>query len=426
MCLSEGFVIKRAQNQLTLNEFIHYNDLLIELSRRMETRNVIDNKPLSSRCGPVDRVRPGLRNKLLASGLLVATAMYGGLSLPGQPAWTMLLPAQAQEAERTLRIPSAIQFPIVFKKVIDSSKAMVGDEVIASLKEDIVIDDELIAPEGSVVIGHIAKLKRSRRLTESVISKNRRFHKGSSMKIELDEIITDEDEHIPIVGCLSKQTADFFDGKQPREVEISSSGELIKAEAVFTNDQKVASQIVNFAASTGIGQLGTAASFGALPVVMGVIGAVEPAMVMSRPMKPDEKHPRVKGAAWGVWTTVPGAPVIQAVAFKGSDLRIEPGDELLAQAHSPYEVLSITSKILRRNTSSVSGVRINSDTAKTPAAVETKPAPGAAVAAAKAPGTTEAKPSAVATAKPPAAQKLPATPATPATQVSTSTKSPSL
>jgi hypothetical protein len=381
---------------LTLNEFIHYSRLLVQQVKRMETRKVIRTKPLSSRGVSIVRAYRGSGTRLVASSLLLATLMCGGLSLPGQQAWTIIQPVQAEVEQRPLLIPSAIQFPVVFKSVIDSSKAMVGDEVLASLKEDIVIDDELIAPEGSIIVGHIAKLKRSRRLTESVISKNRRFHKGSSMKIEFDEIITDEDEHIPIVGCLSKQTADFFDGKQPREVEITSGGELIKAEAVFTNDQKVASQIVNFAASTGIGQLGTAASFGALPVVMGVIGAVEPAMVMSKPMKPDEKHPRVKGAAWGVWTTVPGAPVIQAVAFKGSDLRIEPGDELLAQAHSPYEpILSITSKILRRNTSSVSGARVN-----TPAM---KPSP---------PSTN---PSSTAS-----------TQSSPATQVSASTKSPAL
>jgi hypothetical protein len=387
----------------------------------METRDVIDTKQLSSRCELVKRVRQDWLNRLLASGFLVATAVYGGFGLPGQSAWTVMLPARAQDAERTLRIPSAIQFPIVFKKVIDSTKAMVGDEVLATLKEDIVIDDELIAPEGSVVIGHISKLKRSRRLTESVISKNRRFHKGSSMKIDLDEIITDEDEHIPIVGCLSKQTADFFDGKQPREVEINSGGELIKAEAVFTRDQKVASQIVNFAASTGVGQLGTAASFGALPVVMGVIGAVEPAMVMSKPMRADEKHPRVKGFAWGVWTTVPGAPVIQAVTFKGSDLRIEPGDEFLAQAHSPYEpVLSITSKILRRNTSSVSGVKVDSSAAKAPVTPDAK---STAVTAVKAPVGQDVKPAAVAATK--ATKAVPAVPASP-TQVSASTKSPSL
>jgi len=382
----------------------------------METRNVIDTKTTHALCGQVVRASAGLRQKLLASSLLIAVVMCGGMGPSNKLSCSMLPAALAQEGESGggLRIPSAIQFPIVFKSLIDSSKAANGDVVVASLKEDLVIDDELIAPADSIVLGHIAKLRRSRRLTESVISKNRRFHKGSSLKIELDEIITDEDEHIQIVGCLSKQSANFFDGKQPREVEITGNGELVKAEAVFTSDQKVASQIINFAASTGVGQLGTAASFGALPVVMGVIGAVEPAMVMSKPMKVDEKHPRVKGFAWGVWTTVPGAPVIQAVTFKGSELRIEPGDEFLAQAHSPYEptpVLSITSKILRRNTSSVSAVKLNTAAAKTP--VESKPA---AVAASKTPGAADVKPAAVTTAK--------ATSASP--QVSSSTKSPSL
>ena len=249
-----------------------------------------------------------------------------------------------------LPIPNAIQFPIVITKTIDSTHSATDDTVEAKLKEDLVIDDAVVAPAESIVFGHIETLNQSRRMAESVLSSKKRFHKGSSMSIIFDEIVTPDGERLKIVGCLSRQSANFTDNGQPREVEIGAKGEMTKAEAVFTNDQKVAAQAVGFAASSGLNVLGTAASFGALPVVMGVIGAANPDLVSPKPLKKGEKHPRVKGFAFGIWSTVPGAPVLQTIIFKGSDLYIAAGDEFLAQAHSPYDnpapVLSISSKIL--------------------------------------------------------------------------------
>jgi hypothetical protein len=231
-------------------------------------------------------------------------------------------------------LPFAVQFPMVFKTQIDSSHISVGDRVEGTLKENLTVEGKLVAPAGSSIIGHIQTLIQSRRLATSAFSKQRRFKKGSSLKICFDEIIAAGNKHIAIVGRLSKQKFTVKHTMRPREIEVGAQGEFTKAEEVFTTQQQAAAAAVNFITGTGIGQLGTVASFGALPVVMGVVGAVNPDLVTMRPMKADEKHPKVKGFAYGVLTSVPGAPVIQAFAFKGQEIHIEPGDEFMVQAHA--------------------------------------------------------------------------------------------
>ncbi len=247
-------------------------------------------------------------------------------------------------------LPTAIQFPVVFKTSIDSAKAQEGDEVKAYLKEDLFIENRLVAPEGSVVVGHIDTVRKSRRLAKSAIMKEDRFHKNGSVRIVFDEIITPDEEHIRITGIVSKQSTTFIDGRHPREVVVGNKGEFKKAEEVLTEDEKTVSNIVNYGVNYGLTPLGTVASFGALPVIMGVLGALEPSIVTQRVVTKDEKHPRINGFTYGAIGGLPGAPALQAFMLKGSEISIKAGDELLIQAHSPYEEtatsLGVSSQIL--------------------------------------------------------------------------------
>ncbi len=246
------------------------------------------------------------------------------------------LPATAGDLQNDVPIPTAIQFPVVFQTPINSKYAKIGDIVTGELKEDLTIEQRVVAPAGSIIKGHIEALEASRRLGTSIWHKKHRFHPGCSMKIVFDEIVEPDNTKLSIVGCLSKQKITLNNEAQPREIEVGDKGELKKAEAVFTTKQMVVAQAVNLGSSTGLGQLGAVASFGALPVVMGALGAIDPSIVAPKPLSEDEKHPRVKGFALGVMSSLPGAPVVQAFAFKGSEVRIERGDEFLVQAHTPY------------------------------------------------------------------------------------------
>jgi hypothetical protein len=282
-----------------------------------------------------------------------AVATVIGPSATSVPAAISADYQQDYQAADDMAIPSAVQISVVFKQELDSAKLTNNEQIEVELKEDLTINDELIAPAGSIVVGHIEELQQSRRMAEAAVSGKHRFKKGSSLKIAFDEIITPEDNHFKVVGCLSRQSQSFTEDGRPRQVEISKKGELTKAEESFSTEEKVTSQVVNFAAGTGLNTLGTVASFGASAVVMGVLGAYDPALVAPRPLRKDEKHPRVKGFAFGVFESLPGAPVMSAMIFKGSDIHIQPGDEYLAQIHSPYPetvpVLSLSSKVVRSN-----------------------------------------------------------------------------
>ncbi|MBU6454058.1 MAG: hypothetical protein KGS72_19925 [Cyanobacteria bacterium REEB67] len=243
-----------------------------------------------------------------------------------------------------LALPSAVQFPVVFDTDIDSRNAREGDLVEAHLKEDLVFDNRLIAGAGSAVIGHIGHYVKSRNMAQAMISGDKRFRKNSIVKINFEEIITPDFEHIKIEGVLSKQKVIFGEGVE-REVIVGKDGIVEKAEQSLSEDTMVGAQVVNFTVSTGLSQLGSVASFGVLPVVMGAIGAVNPSIVTMKAVTKEDRHPRLRGMTMGVVSSLPGGPVLQSLVYHGSELNIKKGDELLVQAHSPYNDLTTMTQV---------------------------------------------------------------------------------
>jgi len=243
-----------------------------------------------------------------------------------------------------LDLPTAVQFPVIFDVAIDSRNSRQGDLVECHLKDDLVFENHLIAPAGSVVLGHIDHFVKSRTMTQAMTSKDERFHKTSIIKIIFDEIITPEQEHKKIVGILSKQKAIFGD-KVEREVVVDKKGMFESAEPKLSDDTMIGAQVVNFGVSTGLSELGAVASFGILPIVMGVIGAANPSIITMKAVSKEDQHPRLRGMTMGVVSSLPGGLVIQSLVYRGSELNIKVGDELLVQAHSPYNDAATTTQV---------------------------------------------------------------------------------
>ncbi len=237
-----------------------------------------------------------------------------------------------------------MQFPVVFDTAIDSRNARKGDIVECHLKEDLVFDTRLIAPAGSVVIGRIDHYVKSRTMTQAMTSKDLRFHKTSIVRLLFTEIVTPEQEHIKIEGILSQQRT-CFDGKVERQVEVGKKGVISLAEPKLSDETFVGAQVVNFAVGTGLSQLGSVATFGVLPIVMGVIGAANPSIITMHATAKEDPHPRLRGLTMGVVSSLPGGPVIQSLIYRGSELNIKVGDELLVQAHSPYNDQATTTQV---------------------------------------------------------------------------------
>ena len=290
------------------------------------------------------------RERLKTSVCLVAVALLaqtaGSAPVSAQPKVGETKPGQVNLISPfdVLPLPTAVQFPVVFDTDIDSRKARQGDLVEGHLKEDLVFDNHLIAPAGSAIIGHIGHYVKSRTMTEAMISGDKRFHKTSIVKITFEEIVTPELEHIKIEGILSKQKATFGDTVE-REVVVGKEGLVEKAEQSLSEETMVGAQVVNFTVGTGLSQLGSVATFGVLPVVMGAIGVLNPSIITMKAVTKEDHHPRLRGLTMGVVSSLPGGPVVQSFIYHGSELNIKIGDELLVQAHSPYDDLTTTTAV---------------------------------------------------------------------------------
>lgn len=124
-----------------------------------------------------------------------------------------------------------IQFRVVFKTEIDTTEAKLGDRVEGYLRDDIKNEDEqVIAPAGSKVFGHIEELTHSRTLAKSVASG--KFHRHGSLRIAFDEIVTPNKQHLSIEGLADTQISIFnnHDLEIFRQITVGPDGELRKAE----------------------------------------------------------------------------------------------------------------------------------------------------------------------------------------------------
>jgi predicted N-acyltransferase len=78
---------------------------------------------------------------------------------------------------------------------------------------------------------------------------------------------------------------------------------------------------------------------------MGAIGAVNPSIITMKAIPKEEVHPRLRGLTLGVIEAMPGGNVLQSFIYRGSELDIKKGDELLVQAHSPYKDQATTTQV---------------------------------------------------------------------------------
>jgi hypothetical protein len=237
----------------------------------------------------------------------------------------------------SLMIPSPMQFTIVLQNVVDSATAQEGDSVDGILRSDLILGNKLIAEAGSKVLGRVEKIRCSRRMTAAMLSNNERFKRHGALTVVFSEIHSRTNGITPIVGSISKQKSLLFiDSKHPRAIAAGKSGEVNVAEEALTKRAKVASIAISQGIPLGLGQLGVVGT-GVTPVAMGVLGAANPAIVNGRPIDEDDKHPRINGFSHAFVSNLPGGIILNAFVFKGNKVKLKPGDELLVEAHSPYE-----------------------------------------------------------------------------------------
>ena len=222
------------------------------------------------------------------------------------------------------------KFPIVIVSELSSKSAKVGDSIQGRLKYDLKIGDRLVAQKGSPVMGHINYALHARTPMKSLISANRWYRNSGCLGVQFDEIINERNEHIPLVAEPAKQPLYVKNKGEGRELGINHKGQITGPWS-----QQLKYKAVRIGMNAAMAPLGTF-TFGAMPVALGVMGAINPSFAFMKPVGLNVRHRRIKGFCWGALSGVPGSWLIEDTTVKGQEAIIKPGDEFLAELRQEF------------------------------------------------------------------------------------------
>jgi sRNA-binding carbon storage regulator CsrA len=150
---------------------------------------------------------------VLTSALLAKT-IYGNVNESTE--------RQAKQAPKEIRI--------IFDTELHGRLATEGKQVEAHLEKDLKIDNDIIAPAGSIILGSVENIEPSRKLMKSVLTRKERFKRHGSLAINFNKIITSKKEQINIALKIPEQVSVFNNNGKYRQIIIGATGEVLKAE----------------------------------------------------------------------------------------------------------------------------------------------------------------------------------------------------
>ncbi len=223
------------------------------------------------------------------------------------------------------KIISGARFPVVISSQINSKTAKKGDPLEARLKYDLKIGDRLVAKKGSKVSGHIDYCLPARSVLHSLVSPTRWYRNSGCLGLTFDEIITDSGEHLPLAAAPARQGRIIKNKGEGRELGVNHHGQITGPWG-----QQLRYKAVRIGLNFAMAPAGVF-SFGAMPVALGVIGAINPSFAFMKPVGLNVRHRRLKGFAWGFLSGIPGSWLIEDTVTKGQEAIVKPGDEFLAE-----------------------------------------------------------------------------------------------
>lgn len=223
------------------------------------------------------------------------------------------------------RIISGARFPVVISSQINSKTAKKGDPIEARLKYDLKIGDRLVAKKGSKVSGHIDYCLPARSVLHSLVSPTRWYRNSGCLGLTFDEIVTESGEHLPLSAAPARQGRIIKNKGEGRELGVNHHGQITGPWG-----QQLRYKAVRIGLNFALAPAGVF-SFGAMPVALGVIGAINPSFAFMKPVGLNVRHRRIKGFAWGFLSGIPGSWLIEDTVTKGQEAIVKPGDEFLAE-----------------------------------------------------------------------------------------------
>lgn len=216
-------------------------------------------------------------------------------------------------------------FPVVISSQITSKTAKPGDAVDARLKYDLKIGDRLVATKGSIVRGHLNYVLKARSVLHSMVTTKRWYRNSGCIGVSFDELINEKGEHIPLVATPSQTSLIVKNKYEGRVLGVNHNGQITGPWS-----QQLRYKAIRIGLNFALAPAGVF-SFGAMPVALGVIGAVNPSFAFMKPVGQNVRHRRIKGFAWGFLSGIPGSWLIEDTVVKGQEAVMMPGDELLAE-----------------------------------------------------------------------------------------------
>jgi len=261
-----------------------------------------------------------------------AVLLYEAASPP--PAVQEAQPSVQDEASHQEALQEGAQFPVEIDSTLSSKTAQIGDPVEAHLTGDLNIGDHLIAPKGSHVRGHVVSVEKGRKVLRAELSRHRWLKSAGELGIQFDEIITDNQEHYPLLAKPARQARFVKDNEEGRVLGINNKGEIVSPLSTQVKSQAV-HWGVHIAVSAG-GVAGGPIGLGAMPVALGCLGAVSPSFAYMHPVGKNVSHRRIKGFALGFISGLPGGGIVCDAIVRGPEAIIKPGDHFEAEFQQEF------------------------------------------------------------------------------------------
>ncbi len=102
---------------------------------------------------------------------------------------------------RTKRIPAGTVFQLEFLQPISTFSGSEGDSFVATLKNELSTDTNIILPTGTVVRGSINKVNTAKR-----------FSRGAKLYLDFDHVVTPNGRQIPLDMAVCQFDNIYYDG----------------------------------------------------------------------------------------------------------------------------------------------------------------------------------------------------------------------
>jgi hypothetical protein len=90
----------------------------------------------------------------------------------------------------------------------------------------------------------------------------------------------------------------------------------------------------------------------AMPIVMGVMGAVSPSFAYMHPVGTNVRHRRLKGFAMGAVSGLPAGFLLSDSIIRAPECIINPGDQFLVELKEPFTIQTASTAISGAGTNS--------------------------------------------------------------------------